>query len=60
MIWCPVISSIECSENINKAIDNLNMAKYQAELSNMDNIQIRRIKLAIELLRGNRDDLIKE
>ena len=58
-MWFPVMASIECGQYIGNAIEELNAAKYQAELSHMDEKEIQRINLIIEILNGNKDDLVK-
>jgi len=59
-MWHPVIAHIESGTRINNAIHELEEALYQEDTLcfNMDQEKTSQIKLAMEILKGNRNDLI--
>lgn len=65
-MYAPFCSLLEANDNINLALNNLESALQQQKLYDMfsvvpdeDRIDSKRIKLAIEILNGNKDDLLK-
>ena len=59
MIWHPLFATMETHEHMQNAIVELEKAMYQAQLDYITGADNRlRIALAIEILKGSRDDLI--
>lgn len=50
-MWAPFVASMECLEYINSAIEELEKAKYQAELSHQDNDKIDKINKTLKILK---------
>lgn len=59
-MWYPIISVWESSTSVNNAIAELNEALSQEDLLcfDADKERTSQIKLAIDILKGNRNDLI--